>query len=109
MNQYTDRAEYSPESGEYVGVYLEYPFRYSRAPTAHEVIEGLERMIDEVVADMTAAGATPPASLTDLRVRTSPALHFRSWPTARRPPPSTTCSRPKIGGLRTGSSATIEW
>jgi predicted HicB family RNase H-like nuclease len=40
-------------------------------------------MIDEVVADMTAAGATPPASLTDrqysgdLRVRTSPTLHSR--------------------------------
>ena len=40
---------------------LEYPSRYSRAPTAHEAIEGIERMIDEVVADMTAAGATPPS------------------------------------------------
>ena len=57
MNRYTYRAEYSPEYGEYVGVCLEYPFRYSRAPTAHEAIGGLERMIDEVVADMTAAGA----------------------------------------------------
>src|SRR5260370_9288778 len=40
-------------------------------------------MIDEVVAEMTAAGAPPPVSLTDrqysgnLRVRTSPALHSR--------------------------------
>ena len=40
-------------------------------------------MIDEVVAEMTAAGATPPVSLTDrqysgnLSVRTSPALHSR--------------------------------
>ena len=83
MNQYTYRAEYSPEYGEYVGVCLEYPFRYSRAPSAHQAIEGLERIMDEVVAEMTAAGATPPASLTDrqysgdLRVRTSSALHSR--------------------------------
>ena len=68
-----------------VGVCLEYPYRYSysRAPTAHEAIEGVERMIDDVVAEMMASGATPPASLTDrqysgnLRVRTSPALHSR--------------------------------
>jgi hypothetical protein len=56
MNQYTYRAEYSPEYGEYVAGCLEYPFRYSRAPTAHHAIEGVERMIDEVVAEMTAAG-----------------------------------------------------
>ncbi len=77
--------------------------------------------------------ATPPASLTDrqysgnLRVRTSPALHSRlaveayeqgvslnQWVVQKladrkQPPPSTTCSRPKIGGLWTGRSATIEW
>ncbi len=83
MAQYTYRAEWSSEYHEYVGVCLEYPYRYSRAPTAHQAIEGVERMIDEVVAEMTAAGATLPASLTDrqysgnLRVRTSPALHSR--------------------------------
>jgi hypothetical protein len=59
MAQYTYRAEWSPEYHEYVGVCLEYPYRYSRAPTAHQAIEGVERMIDEVVAEMTAAGAAP--------------------------------------------------
>jgi predicted HicB family RNase H-like nuclease len=83
MTQYTYRAEWSPEYYEYVAVCLEYPYRYSRAPTAHEAIESLEREIAEVVDDMVAAGATPPASLTDrqysgnLRVRTSPSLHSR--------------------------------
>jgi predicted HicB family RNase H-like nuclease len=83
FGQYTYRAEHSPGYGEYVGVCLEYPFRYSRAPTAHQAIEGVERLIDEAVAEMTAAGTTPPASLTDrqysgnLRVRTSPSLHSR--------------------------------
>jgi predicted HicB family RNase H-like nuclease len=64
-------------------VCLEYSYRYSRAPTAHEAIEGVEREVDEVVAEMTAAGSTPPSSLTDrrysgnLRVRTSSSLHSR--------------------------------
>jgi predicted HicB family RNase H-like nuclease len=83
VNQYTYRAEWSPDYDEYVGVCLEYPYRYSRAPTAHQAIENLEREIAEVVDDMMAAGTTPPASLTDrqysgnLRVRTSPSLHSR--------------------------------
>jgi hypothetical protein len=64
MNQYTYRAEYSPEYGEYVGVCLEYPFRYSRAPTAHQAIEGVERMIDRQYSG-------------NLRVRPSPSLHSR--------------------------------
>jgi predicted HicB family RNase H-like nuclease len=83
MDQYTYRAQWEPESGQYVGMCLEFPSRYSRAPTAHEAIEGLERVIADEVADMVACGAEPPPSLTDRRysgnfmVRTSPALHGR--------------------------------
>jgi predicted HicB family RNase H-like nuclease len=68
---------------EYVAVCLEYPYRYARAPTAHEAIDSLEREIAEVVDDMVAAGSIPPESLTDRRysgefhVRTSPSLHSR--------------------------------
>ena len=47
VNQYTYRAEWSPESGEYIGLCLEFPSRYSRAQSAHEAIEGIERVIDE--------------------------------------------------------------
>jgi predicted HicB family RNase H-like nuclease len=80
---YTYRAEYAPESGEYVARCLEFPNQYSRAPTAHSAIEAAERMAEEAVADMKSYGGTPPASLTDHRysgnfvVRTSPQLHAR--------------------------------
>jgi predicted HicB family RNase H-like nuclease len=81
MDNYTYRAEWSPESGQYIGMCLEFPSRYSRAPTAHEAIAGVEQMIQDEVDEMLADGRTPPASLTDRRysgrflVRTSPALH----------------------------------
>ena len=77
VNQYTYRAEWSPDFGEYVGLCIEFPSRYSRAPTAHEAID------DKAVAEMVACGVTLPAPLTDRRysgnfvVRTSPALHAR--------------------------------
>ena len=38
VNRYTYRAEWSPDSGQYVGMCLEFPSRYSRAPTAHDAI-----------------------------------------------------------------------
>ena len=41
VNQYTYRAEWSPESGEYIGMCVEFPSRYSRAQSAHEAIEGI--------------------------------------------------------------------
>jgi hypothetical protein len=42
VNQYTYRAEWSPDSGQYVGISLEFPSKYSRAPTAHDAIMGIE-------------------------------------------------------------------
>ena len=46
VNLYTYRAEWSPESGEYIGLCLEFPSRYSRAQSAHEAIdEGIERVM----------------------------------------------------------------
>jgi len=83
MDQYTFRAEWSTETGEYVGMCLELPSRYSRAPTAHEAIAGIEQVINEEVREMLADERTPPPSLTDRRydgrfvVRTSPQLHAR--------------------------------
>jgi predicted HicB family RNase H-like nuclease len=81
---YTYRAEYSPEEYEYVGKCLEFPVHSARAPTAHEAIEGIEKIIDEVIADFNECGAALPDPLTDRRysgtflVRTSPSLHARS-------------------------------
>ena len=83
MEQYTFRAEWSPETTEYVGMGLEFPSRYSRAPTAHEAIAGIEQTIKKEVREMVAEDRTPPASLTDRHysgrfvVRTSPQLHAR--------------------------------
>jgi predicted HicB family RNase H-like nuclease len=83
MDNYTYRAEWSPDSGEYVGMCIEFPSRYSRALTPHEAIEGVQRVIAEEVADLVACGAEPPPSITDRRysgrfvVRTSPQLHAR--------------------------------
>ena len=82
VHQYTFRAEWSPESEEYVGMCIELPSRYSRASTAHEAIAGIERVIEEV-AEMVACGATPPAPVAgrrysgNFRVRMSPELHAR--------------------------------
>jgi predicted HicB family RNase H-like nuclease len=83
VDQYTFRAEWSRETAEYVGMCLEFPSRYSRAPTAHEAIAGIEHTIKEEVREMLAEDRTPPASVTDRHysgkfvVRTSPQLHAR--------------------------------
>jgi hypothetical protein len=82
VNQYTYSAEWSPDSGQYVGMCLEFPSRYSRAPTAHDAIIGIEEMIAKGQGPGE-CGVEPPPSLTDRRysgnfmVRTSPALHGR--------------------------------
>jgi predicted HicB family RNase H-like nuclease len=53
------------------------------ASSAHEAIEGAERIVAAAVADMLGCGEAPPPSLTDRRysgnfvVRTSPQLHAR--------------------------------
>jgi hypothetical protein len=83
VNEYTYRAEWSPDAREYIGMCLEFPSRYWRAPTAHEAIAGIALAIGEAVAEMVACGDTPPAPVTGRRysgnftVRTSPALHAR--------------------------------
>jgi predicted HicB family RNase H-like nuclease len=83
MDQYTYRAEWTPETAEYVGMCLEFPSRYSRAATARAAIAGIEQMINEEVREMLAEDRTPPASLTDRNysgrfvVRTSSQLHAR--------------------------------
>lgn len=83
MENYTYRADYSPEYGEYLGKCLEFPRELSRAPTARQAIEDIEKVVRDVVDEMVADEETLPASLTDRQysgnfmVRTSPALHGR--------------------------------
>ncbi len=83
MDNYTYRAEWCPESGQYVGMCLEFPSRYSRAPSPCEAIAAIQQAIDKEVADLIDRGIEPPPSITDRRysgrflVRASPQLHAR--------------------------------
>lgn len=83
MNRYTCRAEWSREHHEYVARCLEIP-RVSRwAPTMREAVAGVERAVDEHVAERESVGDEVPTPITDrpysgkFVVRTSPALHAR--------------------------------
>ena len=51
MNHYTYRAEWSSERGEYVGRCLELPWLSQWAPTMQEAIAGVERAVDEHLAE----------------------------------------------------------
>lgn len=83
VNEYTYRAQWSPEDREYLGTCLEFPSLWSRASTPHEAIGGVERMVAEEVSNILSCDMKPPESLTDRRysgkfmVRTSPVLHAR--------------------------------
>lgn len=80
---YTYRAEWNPETGEYLARCLEFPGYFADAATAHGAIAELESLVHAAVAEMAEFDLTPPASLTDHRysgrflIRTSPALHAR--------------------------------
>jgi len=83
VRNYTYRAEWDPERGEYFARCLEFPGRYAEAFTAHEAIAALENTVAEALKEMAEFEQTPPDSLTDHRysgrflVRTSRSLHAR--------------------------------
>ena len=80
MNRYTYRAEWSSDFREYISRCLELPWLSQRAPTLTEAIAGIERAVDEYLAERDGDGPRP---LTDRKfsgrflVRTSPMLHAR--------------------------------
>ena len=79
VNRYTYRAEWSFEYREYVGRCLELPWLKQSAPTLQEAIIGVERSVDDYLAEREGGDIPPP--LTDRKfsgrfvVRTSPMLH----------------------------------
>ena len=83
MNHYTYRAEWSPESGQYVARCIEFPSLSRWAPTVQEALASVEQAVDEHVAERLREGFDVPAPLTERQysgkfvVRTSPALHAR--------------------------------
>jgi predicted HicB family RNase H-like nuclease len=80
---YTYRAEWDPESARYHGRCLEFPGRFAPAPTAHQAVAAMEKMVSEELRELAGFEMAPPRSLTDhcysgtFLVRTSPSLHSR--------------------------------
>jgi predicted HicB family RNase H-like nuclease len=83
MNHYTYRAEWSPQSGEYVARCIEFPSLSRWAASVQEAIASVEQAVDEHLAERQRDGLDVPAPLTERQysgkfvVRTSPALHAR--------------------------------
>ncbi len=83
MNHYTYRAEWWPDSNEYVARCLELPWLSRWAPTMREAIASLEQAVDEDIAEREREGFEVPVPLTERKysgkfvVRTSAALHAR--------------------------------
>lgn len=78
---YTYRVSWSGEDGEFVATCLELPSLSWLASTQTKALSGLRRLVDEVVADLTANGDDVPIPLAERRysgrfnVRISPDLH----------------------------------
>jgi predicted HicB family RNase H-like nuclease len=83
MNNYTYRAEWSPDRAAYTGRCLEFPGQFAFAPTAQEAIRLVELDVAQVVNEYLEEGGAAPPSLSDRRysgkflVRTSPELHAK--------------------------------
>ncbi|GAB7066085.1 type II toxin-antitoxin system HicB family antitoxin [Mycolicibacterium hodleri] len=83
MKNYTYRAQWSMESGDYVGICLEFPLEETHAPTALETMAKITERVAVILAEYERDDADPPSSLTDRHysgnfiVRTSSMLHAR--------------------------------
>lgn len=64
-DHYTYRVHWSEEDGEYVGTVAELPSVSWLAEDRMEAFIGIQRVADEIVADMEASGETPPAAIAD--------------------------------------------
>lgn len=78
---YTYRVSWSAEDGEYVATCLELPSLSWLATSQTKALVGIQKLVEEVVADMTASGEEVPPPLAERRysgrfnVRISPDLH----------------------------------
>ncbi len=82
-DKYTYRVTWSDEDQEYVGLCTEFPSLSWLASTRDRALHGVEKLVRDVVADMTASGEEPPAPLAaqgfsgTFKVRIPSALHRR--------------------------------
>ena len=65
-DRYTYRVAWSAEDAEYVGLCAEFPSLSWLAPASDDALSGILRLVAECVADMRAAGETPPLPIADL-------------------------------------------
>lgn len=65
VGHYTYRVTWSPEDDEFVATCLEFPSLSWLAPARGEAIDGLERMIVDVVEDLRASGEKVPTPLAE--------------------------------------------
>ena len=75
---YTYRAEWSTPHCQYRAICLEFPGLHSIALTPHEAIEGVQKLVNEILAEYADGGMEPPKSLTDHNTAAS------SWFAPRR-------------------------
>ena len=60
---YTYRITWSDEDAEYAGLCPEFPSLSWLAPTPDAALSGIRQLVTDVVADLRAAGETPPEPL----------------------------------------------
>jgi predicted HicB family RNase H-like nuclease len=66
-DHYTYRVHWSAKDGEYVGTVAELPSVSWLAEDRMEAFVGIQRLAEEIVADMQASGEDPPVALADKR------------------------------------------
>lgn len=66
-DHYTYRVHWSAEDGEYVGTVAELPSVSWLAEDRMEAFIGIQRVAEEIVADMQASGEEPPVAIADRR------------------------------------------
>ena len=78
-DHYTYRVTWSPDDQEHAGLCAEFPSLSSLAASPGEALDGIRKLVGEVLEDMAATGERPPAPfadrvvLADLEVDRTPA------------------------------------
>lgn len=80
-DRYTYKITWSEEDKEYVGLCVEFPILSWLAPSPKEALEGIRKLVQEVIEDMNKNGESPPEPLSTKRfsgkfvVRIPPEVH----------------------------------
>ncbi len=80
-NRYTYRITWSPDDQEYVGLCVEFPSLSWLAESLEASLDGIRKIVDEVVQNMSSKGESPPLPLSSKKfsgkfvVRIPPNVH----------------------------------